>query len=90
MVAKYRPPVPIYAFTTNERVARQLSVVYGVTPIIADTVESTDKMLALMDRILEQKGFAKKRDQIVFISGQPIGKPGTTNMLKLHRIGEVV
>lgn len=89
MVAKYRPPVPIYAFTTSERVARQLSVIYGVTPIIAETVESTDKMLALMDRILEQKGFAKRRDQIVFISGQPIGRPGTTNMLKLHRIGEV-
>ena len=90
MVAKYRPPVPIYAFTTSEKVARQLSVVYGVTAIIADMVASTDKMLALMDRMLFEKGYAKKRDHIVFISGQPIGRPGSTNMMKMHRLGDLV
>ena len=90
MVAKYRPPVPIYAFTTTEKVARQLSLVYGVTPIIAEAKESTDKMLALMDSMLEQKGYAKRRDQVVFVSGRPIGKAGSTNMIKLHRIGELL
>jgi pyruvate kinase len=87
-VAKFRPPVPIYAFTPHEHIARQLGVVYGVTPIIAQNVGSTDEMLALMDQILQERGLVKKKDPIVFVSGQPIGRPGTTNMVKLHRVGE--
>jgi pyruvate kinase len=89
LVAKYRPPVPIYAFTASEGVARQLQVVYGVTPIVADNVGSTDAMLAQMDAILQQRGLVRKRDLLVFVAGQPIGRPGSTNMMKLHRVGEV-
>jgi pyruvate kinase len=49
---------------------------------------STDEMMAQMDRVLLERGFVKPRDSVVFVAGQPIGRPGTTNMMKLHRVGE--
>jgi pyruvate kinase len=88
LIAKFRPPVPIFAFTPSESVARSLSIVYGIQPIIAGHVLSTDEMMIQMDRVLVERGLLKPRDSVVFVAGQPIGRPGTTNLLKLHRIGE--
>jgi pyruvate kinase len=47
-------------------------------------------MMALMDRVLVERGLVKPRDAVVFVAGQPIGRPGTTNMMKLHRVGEAI
>lgn len=88
LVSRYRPPVSIYAITPSERVARQLALNYGVTPVLAPHVGSTDKMLSQMDSLLLQLGLLKAGDTVVFVAGQPIGRPGTTNLMKLHRIGE--
>jgi pyruvate kinase len=90
LVARYRPPVPIYTFTPSSTAARALSVVYGVHAIPQPHVSSTDEMMALMDRVLLERGLVKPRDAVVFVAGQPIGRPGTTNMMKLHRVGEAV
>ena len=87
LVARNRPPVPIYAFTPNESAARQLSVIYGLHAVVAPQHASTDEMMALMDRMLLEHGWVKPGDAVVFVAGQPIGIPGTTNLLKLHRIG---
>lgn len=89
LLARYRPPVPIFAFTPNESVARQLSIIYGVHAIHSPSFESTDKMLQEMERMLVDAGLAKLGDHIVFVAGQPVGLRGTTNMLKLHRISGV-
>jgi pyruvate kinase len=89
MVARYRPPVPIFAFTSSESVARQLSLVYGVRPVIAPDRSTTDERMAIMDRMLLDGGQLKQRDNVVFVAGQPIGRPGTTNLIKLHRVGEL-
>ncbi len=86
LLARYRPPVPIYAFTSDESVARQLSIVYGVHAIIAPAMESTDQMLHHMERILIETGRVRPGDHIVFVAGQPVGLRGSTNLLKLHRI----
>ena len=86
LLARYRPPVPIYAFTPNESVARQLSIIYGVHSILSPSFESTDKMLQSMERMLVESHRAKAGDNIVFVAGQPVGLRGTTNMLKLHHI----
>ncbi len=88
LISRFRPPVPIYAFTPFEDAARQLSMIYGVTPIVMPTPASTDEMLVQMDQELQRRGYIKPNDQIVFVSGQPIGIPGSTNMLKLHRAVE--
>lgn len=89
LVARFRPPVPIYAFTGSEQVALQLSVVYGIRPVVAPFVASTDQMLRQMDNILVSRRELKPRDGVVFVAGQPIGQKGTTNLLKLHRVGEL-
>lgn len=88
LISRFRPPVPIYAFTPNEDCARQLSMIYGVNPIVVPNVGSTDEMLVQMDQLLQQLGHIKPNDQVVFVSGQPIGQVGSTNMLKLHRAVE--
>jgi pyruvate kinase len=88
LVSRYRPPVCIYAMTPLENVGRQLMVNYAVKPVEAPDVASTDEMLAQMDRILTERGCVKKGDVVVFLAGQPVGRPGTTNLMKLHRIGD--
>ena len=86
MVARYRPSVPIHAFTQSEERARQLSVLYGVQGHVAPDLASTDEMMAMMDRSLLEHGLVKPGDSVVFVAGQPIGRPGSTNMLKLHEV----
>jgi pyruvate kinase len=89
MLARYRPPVPIYAFTSNESVARQMSVIYGVRSIVSPATTSTDKMLNQMESALLEGKFACPGEKIVFVAGQPVGLRGSTNMLKLHSIGGI-
>jgi pyruvate kinase len=88
LVSRYRPPVCIYAMTPNENVARQLMVNFAVKPVLAPDVASTDEMLSQMDRVLTDRGYVKPGDTVVFLAGQPVGHPGTTNLMKLHRIGD--
>ena len=86
LLARYRPPVPIYAFTFNDSVARQLAIVYGVEAIVAPTAQSTDDMLHQMERMLIETGRVRPGDNIVFVAGQPVNLRGSTNMLKLHSV----
>jgi pyruvate kinase len=88
LVSRYRPPVTIYAMTPRQNVGRQLMVNYAVSPVLAPDVASTDEMLAQMDRVLTERGCARPGDLVVFVAGQPVGRPGTTNLMKLHRISD--
>jgi pyruvate kinase len=87
LVSRYRPPVSIFAITPHETTARQLSVSYGVTPLLAPEVSSTDEMLSQMDRMMIEGGYLTQGELVVFVAGQPVGRPGTTNLMKLHRLG---
>jgi pyruvate kinase len=89
LLARYRPPVPIFAFTSNDTVARQLSIVYGVDAIVTTEMTSTDQMLTAMEHALVTTGRVKPGDNIVFVAGQPVGLRGSTNMLKLHRVAGI-
>jgi pyruvate kinase len=89
LLARYRPPVPIYAFTSSETVARQLTIIYGVSAIVSSAMPSTDQMLHEMERVLIESGRVRTGDNIVFVAGQPVGLRGSTNMLKLHRVGSM-
>jgi len=89
MLARYRPPVPIYAFSSDATVVRQLSIAYGVSAIVSPVMTSTDQMLNEMERMLVESGRVHPGDNIVFVAGQPVGLRGSTNMLKLHRVGGV-
>jgi hypothetical protein len=74
--------------TPRENVGRQLLVNYAVMPVQAPDVASTDEMLAQMDRVLTERGYLKAGDTVVFLAGKPVGRPGTTNLMKPHRIGD--
>jgi pyruvate kinase len=64
-------------------------MIYGICPVLSPDPTTTDEMMAVMDRLLLEQGWLTQRDSVVFVAGQPIGRPGTTNLLKLHRIGEL-
>jgi pyruvate kinase len=89
LVSRYRPPVPIFAFTGSVEVARQLSLIYGIQPVLSPDPVDTDQMVKLLDQMLLGKALVKERDTVVFMAGQPIGRPGTTNFVKLHRMGDL-
>jgi len=88
LVSRLRPAVPIYAFTPSTAAARQLALNYGVTSVVVPPKVSTDEMIAQIDSIVLEHGWLKQGDGVVCIAGQPVGQTGSTNMLKLHRVGE--
>ncbi len=88
MVSKYRPPVPIYALTPFQNIQRQLNLVWGVRPLLIESSESTDQMFDLAQRKLQEIGVVKPGDRIVLSAGVPIGRPGTTNLMKVQVVGE--
>ena len=89
LISRYRPPVKIYAVTPSEKAARALSVCYGVLPVILPEVNSTDEMLTQMDHMLIDRQLSKPGERIVFVAGQPVGCAGTTNIMKIHTVGEI-
>ena len=87
LVSRDRPPVPVYAITPHEATARQLSISYGVIAMLAPDVSNTDQMMTQMDRMLLEQKILKTGELVVFVAGQPVGRPGSTNLMKLHRLG---
>lgn len=88
LVAKHRPRMSIIAATPFEHIARKISLYWGVTPVILKTKKTTDNMIDSVERIMFEKKLAKLRDLIVITAGVPIGVAGSTNMMKIHRVGE--
>lgn len=86
LISRYRPPVKIIAMTDSPETVRRLLVNFGVMPILAPEATTTDGMLDQIDTFLVQKGFLNPGDRVVFVAGQPIGRAGSTNLMKLHRV----
>jgi len=84
MVAKYRPSVPIVAVTPSPRVQRQLTLYWGVHPVLSARADSTDEMIASAVRAAVQKELVHSGDVIVITGGTPGGPPGTTNLMKVQ------
>lgn len=88
-VAKYRPPVPIVAFTPDENVARGLNLAWGVQPYVIGRHNTTDDMIVQADDAFTSSDEIQEGDCIVMTMGAPVALRGSTNLLKLHRIGEI-
>jgi pyruvate kinase len=86
LISRYRPPVPVFAFTQSAAVARQLSVSFGVHPILAPAVTSAEAMLDQMEQMLLKRGWLRLGDNVVFVAGSPIGDIASTNLMKLHTL----
>lgn len=90
MVSQYRPRAPIVAVTTSTRVMRKLALVWGVFPILGSSAESTDEMLEISIDASIQSGIVKHGDLVVITAGVPVRESGTTNMMKIHVVGDIV
>lgn len=87
-VSKHRPGVPIYGVVTNNKTLRRLSLFYDVRPIKINAFRYIDEMILNTEKALSASGYLKKGDLVVITAGVPINIPGTTNLIKVHRIGE--
>jgi pyruvate kinase len=87
-VSRLRSAVPILAFTPNAETRRRLSLVWGSKTFMVNTVQHTDQMMDQVDEILLAQGLAKMGDEVVVVAGTPPGVPGSTNTLRVHRVGE--
>jgi pyruvate kinase len=90
MVSKYRPKSPVIAVTRSEQVMRRLCLVWGVLPIKGEEARNTDEMfqLAVDDSI--KAGHIRLGDLVIITAGVPVGRSGTTNLMKVHHVGEMI
>ncbi|CAM2966504.1 pyruvate kinase [Salinicoccus roseus] len=90
MISKYRPHADIVAVTPHEHVARQLQLVWGVHPVVKEGERDTDELLNVSVSAAMEKGFATHGDLLIITAGVPAGEAGTTNLMKLHIVGDVL
>ncbi len=85
-IAKFRPKVPIVAFTESQKVRRQLNLVWGVYSVKMDELFDTDRSVRIMEEYLRDNGLVKTGDRVIVATGMPIAKRGRTNMIKVSTI----
>jgi pyruvate kinase len=90
MIAKHRPRAYVVAATPRPEVARRMTVSWGVYPVIVPDTKTTDEVLeTAVDGALDA-GLAKHGDLVLIIAGVPAGQRGTTNLIKVHTIGDIL
>lgn len=89
-LSRYRGPVPVLAFTPEAQVRSQLSLTWGVETFRTAAVEHTDEMVRQVDEQLLAIGRVTEGDLVVIIAGSPPGIPGSTNALRVHRMGDAI
>jgi pyruvate kinase len=87
-VARFRPGPPMLAIVENARIARQLALTWGVTPLVADMPHETAGLIRSALRAVEDAGYAHEGEPLVLTTGVPVGRAGSTNLIKVHRLGE--
>lgn len=87
LISKYRPSVPIIAFTTTQAVQRSLALSWGVKSLLLPVMDNSDIMIRSMEEQLRKKRLVHKNDRIVIVAGHPLQNQGKTNMMKLHVVG---
>ena len=89
-LARLRSPIPMIAFTPNQATRSQLAVAWGVETFLAPQVRHTDEMAQQVDEILVDCGRCAEGDMVIICAGSPPGVPGTTNALRVHRVGDAL
>jgi pyruvate kinase len=87
-MSRLRSTIPLLAFTPVTTVRNLLSLSWGVQSYEVARVEDTDAMVIQVDQTLRANGLAEFGDYVVIVSGAPVGIPGTTNSILVHKIGE--
>ena len=87
LLSKYRPAQPIIACVMNEQVQRQLAISWGITPLMMALAHSTDELIEMSTALAEKNGYLHNGELAVVTAGVPVGVSGTTNMIKIHMVG---
>jgi pyruvate kinase len=87
-LARYRSPIPLLAFTSEPATRSQLALIWGVETFIVPITDHTNEMVLQVEAALLDIGRCEKGDKLVIVSGSPLGSPGKTNSLRVHRIGD--
>jgi pyruvate kinase len=89
-LARYRSEVPVLAFTPEPVVRSQLAMTWGIETFLGERVAHTDEMVMQVDKALLDVGRCVQGDQVVIVAGSPPGIPGSTNALRIHRMGDAI
>ncbi|RCK70596.1 pyruvate kinase [Desertihabitans brevis] len=86
-LSRLRSPIPVVAFTPEQQTLQTLTLSWGVDAYKVDTVGNTDEMILMVEAELERLGLAVEGERVVIVAGTPMGASGTTNMVRVRRIG---
>ena len=89
-ISKYRPACPIISGTTNSKVMYQMNLSWDVVPIMVEEKDNTDELFDHVVNVAREKGLVKNGDLTVITAGVPLGISGTTNLLKVQLVGDVL
>lgn len=89
MIAKHKPAAPVIAVSTKESVLHALSLTWGVIPLLRDeSASSTDAAVEAAVELARSAGYVQNGDLVLITAGVPVDCAGTTNLLRVHRVGE--
>src|SRR5437588_3165261 len=88
LISKDRPRTPILAYTPSERVYRRLALWWGVWPHHIAMQGTTEELIALVERRLQEDNLIQRGEHVVIMGGMPIASRARTNFVKLHRVGD--
>jgi pyruvate kinase len=86
-ISKQRPSKPVYSFTPFTNQYNRLSLVWGIVPLMIPLINDTKRLIEESDKIILNKKFVLKDDLVIIVTGLAL-KSGSTNMIKIHRIGQ--
>ena len=87
-MARLRSDIPMIVLTPHEHIRRRMSLTWGVKSYLVDAVTHTDQMFGQVDDLLLGEGLAEAGDKVVVIAGSPPGIAGSTNDLRVHKVGD--
>ncbi len=87
LISKQRPAKPVYGFTPSKEIYNRLSLIWGITPFIVPRFADTKRLIDASENILLDRKLIKKNDIIIIVIGLAL-KVGSTNMIKIHKVGQ--
>ena len=90
LLSRFRPDTQIIACVLDESIRRQMNIYRGVTPLLMDYANSTDELISMSVAAAEKADMIHSGDLVVVTAGVPVGVSGTTNMIKIHMVGDTL
>ena len=90
MVSKYRPKAPVIAVTPRESIKRKMALIWGVKSVMTVETKTTDEMISAAVNFTLAAGLIKSGDLVVITAGVPVGIHGTTNLIRVHTVGDIL